>query len=74
MGPAQAIDYLIGKIQIETMIGLVSDREGAGFTQRAFHDKLLSYGTVPYSTIRYEWLGDQSWLRPALTPLSPQEF
>ncbi|MGB8907169.1 MAG: DUF885 domain-containing protein [Candidatus Cybelea sp.] len=74
MGPGQAIDYLIGKIQIETLIGLVADREGAGFTQRAFHDRLLSYGSVPYSTVRYEWLGDDSWLRPALTPLAPQEF
>jgi uncharacterized protein (DUF885 family) len=74
MGPGQAIDYLIGKIQIETLIGLIADREGAGFTQRAFHDRLLSYGSVPYSTVRYEWLGDDSWLRPALTPLAPQEF
>ncbi|MFZ0032759.1 MAG: DUF885 domain-containing protein [Candidatus Cybelea sp.] len=74
MGPGQAIDYLLGKIQIETLIGLIADREGAGFTQRAFHDRLLSYGSVPYSTVRYEWLGDDSWLRPALTPLAPQEF
>ncbi len=74
MGPGQAIDYLLGKIQIETLIGLVADREGAGFTQRAFHDRLLSYGSVPYSTVAYEWLGDDSWLRPALTPLAPQEF
>jgi hypothetical protein len=52
----------------------VDDREGAGFTQRAFHDRLLSYGTVPFSTIRYEWLGDDSWLRASMTPLAPQEF
>lgn len=74
MGPGQAIDYLIGKTQIETMIGLVQDREGTSFAQRAFHDQLLSYGTVPYSTVRYEWLGDSSWLRASLTPLAPQEF
>ena len=74
MGPGQAIDYLIGKTQIETMIGLVEDRQGAQFAQRAFHDHLLSYGTVPYSTIRYEWLGDSTWLLPALTPLAPREF
>jgi uncharacterized protein (DUF885 family) len=74
MGPGQAIDYLVGKTQIQTLLGLVQDRDGAAFTQRAFHDRLLSYGTVPYSTIRYEWLGDDSWLRPALTPLAPQQF
>ena len=56
------------------LIGMVHDREGANFTLQAFHDRLLSYGTVPYSTIRYEWLGDEAWLRPALTPLGPQSF
>jgi uncharacterized protein (DUF885 family) len=74
MDPGQAIDYLTGKTQIEMLIGMVHDREGANFTLQAFHDRLLSYGTVPYSTIRYEWLGDDAWLRPALTPLGPQSF
>jgi uncharacterized protein (DUF885 family) len=74
MDPGQAIDYLIGKIQIEMLIGPVSDREGSNFSLRAFHDRLLSYGTVPYSTIRYEWLGDASWLQPALTPMLPRSF
>ncbi len=74
MGPGQAIDYLVGKSQIETLLGLVRDREGAPFSLRSFHDRLLSYGTVPYSTIRYEWLGDDSWIRPALSPMAPQEF
>ncbi len=74
MGPGQAIDYLVGKMQIETLIGLVEDREGAAFEQRRFHDRLLSYGTVPYSTIRYEWLGDDTWLHRSLVPLAPQEF
>ncbi|HEX4014394.1 MAG TPA: DUF885 domain-containing protein [Candidatus Cybelea sp.] len=74
MDPGQAIDYLTGKTQIEMLIGMVHDREGANFTLQAFHDRLLSYGTVPYSTIRYEWLGDDAWLRPALAPLGPQRF
>jgi uncharacterized protein (DUF885 family) len=74
MDPGQAIDYLIGKTEVETLLGAVQDRDGSAFTLRNFHDQLLSYGTVPYSTIRYEWLGDSSWLRPALTPLPPQAF
>ncbi len=74
MGPGQAIDYLVGKTQIETLSGLVQDRDGAGFSLKQFHDQLLSYGTVPFSTIRYEWLGDDSWLRPTIAPLAPQEF
>jgi len=74
MGPGQAIDYLVGKTQIETLLGIVRDREGDAFSLRGFHDRLLSYGTVPYSTIRYEWLGDESWLRPALSPTAPVPF
>jgi uncharacterized protein (DUF885 family) len=74
MGPGQLIDYLVGKTQVETLIGLVRDQEGSGFSLRRFHDRLLSYGTVPYSTIRYEWLGDDSWLRPCIDPIAPQEF
>lgn len=74
MGPGQLIDYLVGKTQIETLIGMVRDREGTDFSLRRFHDRLLSYGTVPYSTILYEWLGDDRWLRPALDPIAPQEF
>jgi uncharacterized protein (DUF885 family) len=74
MGPGQLIDYLVGKTQIETLAGLVRDREGSAFTLRRFNDQLLSYGTVPLSTIRYEWLGDDAWLKPAVEPLAPQEF
>jgi uncharacterized protein (DUF885 family) len=74
MGPGQLIDYLVGKTQVETLLGLVRDREGSGFSLRRFHDRLLSFGTVPYSTIRYEWLGDDTWLRPVIDPIEPQEF
>jgi uncharacterized protein (DUF885 family) len=74
MGPGYAIDYLVGKTQIQTLLGLVEDRQGGAFRQLAFHDQLLSYGTVPYSTIRYEWLGDGTWLRASLEPLAPREF
>jgi uncharacterized protein (DUF885 family) len=74
MGPGQAIDYLVGKTQIETLLGIARDRQGDSFQQLHFHDQLLSYGTVPYSTVRYEWLGDDSWLRQSLYPLAPQEF
>ena len=74
MYPGQAIDYLIGKMQIETLLGLVADRQGKRFSLRAFHDRLLSYGTVPYSTIRWEWLQDATWIDPALETMAPQSF
>ncbi len=74
MNPGQAIDYLVGKTQIETLIGLVHDAQGKAFALRPFHDRLLSYGTVPFSTIRYEWLGDDAWLRPVTDPIAPEQF
>jgi uncharacterized protein (DUF885 family) len=74
MDPGQAIDYLVGKTQIETLIGLVRDANASGFSLRRFHDQLLSYGTVPFSTIRYEWLGDDAWLAPVRDPIAPQAF
>jgi uncharacterized protein (DUF885 family) len=74
MGPGQAIDYLIGKVQIESLLGLVQDRDGGQFSLRRFHDRLLSFGTVPYATVRWEWLNDPAWIAPALDPLAPQEF
>jgi uncharacterized protein (DUF885 family) len=74
MIPGQGSEYLVGKTQIETLAGLVHDREGAAFSLRRFHDRLLSYGTVPFSTIRDEWLQDDSWLGRVLEPLAPQEF
>ncbi len=74
MNPGQAIDYLVGKTQIETLLGLVSDAGGPAFSLRGFHDRLLSYGTVPFSTVRYEWLGDDAWLAPVRDPVAPQDF
>ncbi|MBV9232830.1 MAG: hypothetical protein JO030_02200, partial [Candidatus Eremiobacteraeota bacterium] len=50
------------------------DRLGSGFSLRGFHDRLLSFGTVPYSTIRDEWFGDASWLKASLAPMAPKEF
>ncbi|MEO6913033.1 MAG: hypothetical protein ABI182_03305, partial [Candidatus Baltobacteraceae bacterium] len=65
---------LVGKTQIETLLGLVQDRDGADFSLRRFHDRLLSFGTVPFSTIRWEWLGDSSWIKHVEEPLAPVSF
>ena len=60
MGPGQAIDYLVGKTQIETLLGLVRDREGAA--SRCAPSTTGCCRTAPcrISTIRYEWLGDDA--------------
>ncbi|HLW38656.1 MAG TPA: DUF885 domain-containing protein [Candidatus Eremiobacteraceae bacterium] len=71
MGPGQAIDYLTGKSQIESLLAEDEDHAGARFSLGAFHDKLLSFGTVPYSTIAWEWLGDSRWIARVRDPIAP---
>ncbi|MBC5809509.1 MAG: DUF885 domain-containing protein, partial [Candidatus Eremiobacteraeota bacterium] len=51
MGPGQAIDYLTGKLQIEQLLGDYRKRYGNDASLLGFHDTLLSFGTVPFSTI-----------------------
>jgi hypothetical protein len=74
MDPGQAIDYLVGKTQIEALLGIYRDANGTSQPLSAFHDRLLSYGTVPFSVIRSEWFGDDTWLKPVLDPIAPEEF
>jgi uncharacterized protein (DUF885 family) len=71
MGPGQAIDYLTGKSQIEALLGEAQDSEGPNFSLGSFHDKLLSFGTVPYSTIAWEWFGDSRWIDYTKDPIAP---
>ncbi len=71
MGPGQAIDYLTGKSQIEMLLAKAQDKDGAAFSLRRFHDRLLSFGTVPYSTIAWEWFGDTTWIDAVKNPIEP---
>ncbi|PZR57430.1 MAG: hypothetical protein DLM50_05490 [Candidatus Meridianibacter frigidus] len=56
LGPGQAFDYAVGKVQIEDLLAKYKAKKGAGFNLKAFHDDLLSHGTVPYSIIASEML------------------
>jgi uncharacterized protein (DUF885 family) len=56
--PTYKIQYLIGKWQIERLLGRVRDREGDRFTLRSFHDRLLSHGSIPVSVIEDLMLGE----------------
>jgi uncharacterized protein (DUF885 family) len=49
--PGYKIQYLVGKWQIERLLGRIRDREGASFSLRRFHDRLLSYGSIPVSIV-----------------------
>jgi uncharacterized protein (DUF885 family) len=49
--PGYKIQYLVGKWQIEQILGRVRDREGKEFSLQRFHDRLLSYGSIPLSQV-----------------------
>jgi uncharacterized protein (DUF885 family) len=49
--PGYKIQYLVGKWQIERLLGRVRDREGKAFSLRSFHDRLLSHGSLPVAIV-----------------------
>ncbi len=58
LGPGQAFDYAVGKTQIEALLAQYKAKKGAAFDLRAFHDDLLSHGTVPVSVVAGEMLAE----------------
>jgi uncharacterized protein (DUF885 family) len=55
--PGQALAYMIGQIEIERWRG-EAERAGTGFDLRAFHDRLLSLGSLPLPTLERELRAD----------------
>jgi len=64
--PSQKISYITGKWQIMRLLGRYRDSQGTGFRLGAFHDQLLSYGTLPLSVIEWLMFDDESSVRAAL--------
>jgi uncharacterized protein (DUF885 family) len=64
--PSQKISYITGKWQIMRLLGRYRDSEGATFRLGAFHDKLISYGTLPLSVVEWLMFDDESSVRQAL--------
>lgn len=58
LGPGQAFDYAVGKTQIEVLLAQYKAKRGNAFDLQAFHDDLLSHGTVPVSIIASEMLAE----------------
>ena len=50
--PTQPFSYLIGFLQIEALRDELMRREGAAFDEKAFHDRLLGFGSIPIALIR----------------------
>jgi len=64
--PSQKVSYITGKWQIMRLLGRYSGRQGADFRLGAFHDQLLSYGSLPLSVIEWLLFDDDSSVRAAL--------
>jgi uncharacterized protein (DUF885 family) len=52
--PGQALSYKIGQFEIERQRAAAVEREGAEFSLRAFHDRLLALGSLPLMALRRE--------------------
>jgi uncharacterized protein (DUF885 family) len=55
--PTYPSAYLLGKTAIHTLRRQVQTQQGDGFMLRAFHDRLLSYGSPPVKLIAQRMLG-----------------
>jgi len=64
--PLQKIAYMTGKWQIMGLLGRYRDRKGPQFRLGAFHDELISYGSLPLSAIEWLMLDDPRQLDSAL--------
>lgn len=60
--PSQKIGYMVGKWQITQLLGKYRDKHGDKFRLGAFHDELISYGSLPISIIEWLMLDDSSAL------------
>ncbi|HEY2473312.1 MAG TPA: DUF885 domain-containing protein [Candidatus Cybelea sp.] len=58
LGPGQAFDYAVGRVQIEELLAQYKAKKGDSFTLEGFHNDLLSHGTVPVSVIASEMLAE----------------
>jgi uncharacterized protein (DUF885 family) len=63
--PATACMYLAGWDGIRRLRREIAAREGGAFSLRRFHDRLLSYGSVPVSLVAAEMLEAPSSSAPA---------
>jgi uncharacterized protein (DUF885 family) len=57
-GPGYFIAYTVGRQQLELLLGQYQLKMGEHGSLRDFHDRLLSYGTVPFSVLAPELLAD----------------
>jgi len=54
--PTQPMSYIVGKLEIMRLRDDYKKMMGDKFQLKEFHDKLLSYGTIPVSLVRQQML------------------
>jgi hypothetical protein len=60
LGPGYFISYTVGRAQLETLLSEYRAKAGAAASLRDFHDRLLCYGSTPFSVLGPELLADLS--------------
>jgi uncharacterized protein (DUF885 family) len=58
LGPGYVIAYTAGRAQLETLLSEYRAKAGKGASIRDFHDRVLCYGTTPFSIVGPELLAD----------------
>ncbi len=58
LGPGYVISYTVGRLQLESLLAEYLRRMGERGSLRDFHDRLLSYGSVPFAIVAPELLAD----------------
>ena len=56
--PGYVINYTTGRLQLENLLGDYMKKMGSRGSLQDFHDRLLSYGTTPFSIVGPELLAD----------------
>jgi hypothetical protein len=56
--PGYVISYTVGRFQLQTLLAEYLVRSGERGSLRDFHDRLLSYGPVPFAVLGPELLAD----------------
>ena len=58
LGPGYVIAYTAGRAQLEALLADYWAKAGAGASLHDFHDRLLCYGSTPFSIVEPELLAD----------------
>jgi uncharacterized protein (DUF885 family) len=59
MFPGTAVMYWLGTRELHRVRAEASRRDGAAFSLRRFHDRVLSYGSLPVALISRLMLADE---------------